>query len=116
MDNMTRFKISNTIYSADNPRLNDALAAMYGSLNRPLCLCYSKGIEMVIAKLGRKYIMRRMPYSGSAHATSCDSYEPPAELIERCSVRQKNSHEAFGCYTSHGERRFTSASAQKIQV
>src|SRR5260363_182887 len=96
MDNMTRFKISNTIYSADDPRLNDALAAMYGSLNPPLCLCYSKCIELVIAKLGRKNIMWRMPYSGSAQAPSCASYDPPAELIERCSVRQKNSHEAFG--------------------
>ncbi len=77
---MTRFKIAHTIYPVDDPRLNDALAAVYGSPNRPLCLCYNKGIEMVIAKLGQKYIIKRMPYSGSSHAPSCDSYEPPAEL------------------------------------
>lgn len=77
---MSQFKIANVIYSAANPRLNDALAAVYGSPNRPLCLCRRNGIEMVIAKLGEKYIIKRMPHSGSSHAPSCDSYEPPAEL------------------------------------
>ncbi|HDR8973062.1 TPA: DUF1173 domain-containing protein [Burkholderia vietnamiensis] len=77
---MTTYKIGDKSYGADDTRLNDALAAVYGSPNRPLCMCKSGGVEMYIAKLGKHYVIKRMPHTGSAHATSCDSYEPPAEL------------------------------------
>lgn len=77
---MTSYKIADKVYGADDPRLNEALASVYGSPNRPLCLCRDGGIEMYIAKLGRMFVIKRMPHTGAQHSSGCDSYEPPAEL------------------------------------
>lgn len=77
---MSSYKIGQKTYSSDDTNLSAALAAVYGSPKRPLCLCKGNGIEMYIAKLGQQYVIKRMPHSGPLHATSCDSYEPPAEL------------------------------------
>jgi len=35
---------------------------------------------MYIAKVGNRYIVKRMPDTGQLHSPDCDSYEPPAEL------------------------------------
>jgi hypothetical protein len=35
---------------------------------------------MYVAKVDDKYLIKRMPNSGSGHAPACDSYEPPPEL------------------------------------
>ena len=56
------------------------LAEMHRKRARPLCPCQHKGVEMYIAKVGDKYIVKRMPGSGSLHSPECDSYEPPPEL------------------------------------
>lgn len=74
------YQIAGNSYAPDDQRINEALAAIYGSERRPLCMCRGAGIEMYVAKLGHQYIIKRMPHSGAMHATSCDSYEPPAEL------------------------------------
>lgn len=74
------YQIAGNTYAPDDQRLNQALAAVYGSGRRPLCMCRASGIEMYVAKLGQQYIIKRMPLTGAQHATSCDSYEPPAEL------------------------------------
>ncbi|MGY8527591.1 DUF1173 domain-containing protein [Paracidovorax citrulli] len=73
-------KIADKMFAPDDPRIGDALASIYGSSQRPLCMCRGKGVEMYIAKLGQNYHVKRMPHSGSSHAVNCDSYEPPAEL------------------------------------
>lgn len=77
---MTTYKIGGRSVDAEDPRLNELLATVYGSPERPLCMCKAGGVEMYIAKLGKLYIIKRMPHTGSGHATSCESYEPPAEL------------------------------------
>lgn len=66
------------------PGFAEAIAAAFAQQRRPRCLCQQvetgKGIEMYVARLIDGYIVKRMPNTGSQHATSCLSYEPPAEL------------------------------------
>lgn len=60
--------------------LQTALATVYNTKNRPLCLCQTPGIPMYVACIQGKYVMKRMPNSGSTHRPDCAAYEPPAEL------------------------------------
>lgn len=66
----------------DAPGFADAIAEAYANHQRPRCLCRpdGDGIEMYVARLMNGYIVKRMPNTGSQHATSCPSYELPAEL------------------------------------
>ena len=57
-----------------------ALAKAHALKLRPLCLCQSKGLEMYIAKISGAFFIKRMPGTGSDHASSCESYEEPLEL------------------------------------
>lgn len=63
-----------------DPGLQIALAQAYTNHVRPLCMCVGHGIEMYIARVGEKYIIKRMPSTGIKHSMHCESYEPPAEL------------------------------------
>lgn len=56
------------------------LAKMYRAKQRPLCPCQKPGVEMYIAKVSDRYIIKRMPDTGPMHNPDCDSYEPPPEL------------------------------------
>ena len=47
---------------------------------RPLCLCGPQGIEMYIAKVSGRHVIKRMPNTGRQHSPACESYEPPPEL------------------------------------
>lgn len=77
---MAIYQIGGQSIHSDDPALADVLAGIYSSRERPLCLCRTPGIEMYVAKVNEKYIIKRMPNSGSDHAPACDSYEPPPEL------------------------------------
>ena len=66
--------------SDGDPSFSAALASLYSQKQRPLCLCRSPGVEMYIAKVGSRFVLKRMPNSGGLHDPECDSYEPPAEL------------------------------------
>ncbi|MES8333716.1 DUF1173 family protein, partial [Cutibacterium acnes] len=77
---MAIYQIRGHSIHSDDPALPELLAGIYGARERPLCLCRSPGIEMYVAKVENKYIVKRMPHSGSDHAPACDSYEPPPEL------------------------------------
>lgn len=68
------------IRSDDNNTLQAALAEIYESKIRPLCLCTEPGIPMYVAHVHGKYWVKRMPNSGSTHLPACETYEPPAEL------------------------------------
>lgn len=68
------------IRSDDNSALQMALAKVYESKMRPLCLCTEPGIPMYVARAHGKYWVKRMPNSGSTHLPTCDTYEPPADL------------------------------------
>lgn len=77
---MSVFQIKDRAIHSDDPALPDLLASIYAEKIRPLCLCRTPGIEMYVAKVGDKYIIKRMPNSGIQHAPACDSFEPPPEL------------------------------------
>lgn len=80
------YRIGDTIYGPDDEAIIDALASAHSNGVRPLCMCKPAGVEMYIAKVNTKFIVKRMPDTGPMHAPSCDSYEPPAELSGRGEV------------------------------
>ena len=47
---------------------------------RPLCLCVDGGVPMYVARVGDRFIVKRMPDTGMVHATDCPSYLPPEAL------------------------------------
>jgi hypothetical protein len=59
----------------------EALIDAHAAHQRPRCLCVAEGVEMYLARLGDRYIVKRMPGTGSHHAHDCQSYEPPTELF-----------------------------------
>lgn len=70
-------------YETTSPGFADAIAAAHAKRSRPRCLCVDGGVEMYVARLAGSddgFIVKRMPETGSQHATDCPSYEPPAEL------------------------------------
>lgn len=74
MDNAIYF-IKGRRLGADDRHLQAALAEVYGTPERPRCMCVRGGVDMYIVKL-RHYILKRMPGSGPSHHPGCDSYEP----------------------------------------
>jgi Protein of unknown function (DUF1173) len=74
------YSIEGHTFSADDNKLQPALASAYGRHRRPLCLCKTPTLEMYIAKVNGAYIIKRMPNTGYQHDTDCGSYDIPAEL------------------------------------
>jgi Protein of unknown function (DUF1173) len=70
-----RFLIKSRTYQAGDPALQDALAGVYDTPERPRCMCVRGGIEMYVAK-HRQYVVKRMPDRGHQHHATCASYEP----------------------------------------
>ncbi|PND34753.1 hypothetical protein C1I89_06125 [Achromobacter pulmonis] len=70
-----RFAIRGNVFAADDPGLQDALAQIHDTAERPRCLCAPGGIEMYVAR-HRRYVVKRMPETGKLHHPSCPSYEP----------------------------------------
>lgn len=64
-----------------SPEVQQLLAAAHTDRVRPMCLCRPEGVAMYVAKIGaEKYVIKRMPDTGLAHAHHCTSYLPPEEL------------------------------------
>jgi hypothetical protein len=72
---LQRFAIRGRVIVADDPQLQDALAHIYDTPERPRCLCVPGGVEMYVA-LHRQFVVKRMPDSGGAHHPGCPSFEP----------------------------------------
>src|SRR5437660_5475330 len=70
-----RFSIKGRTYTSRDPSLQDALARVYDTAERPRCTCQRGGIEMYVAK-HRLYVVKRMPDTGHQHHATCVSYEP----------------------------------------
>jgi hypothetical protein len=77
---MPRYRISGQIVDNDDPRFATLLGEAYGTKTRPWCLCREAGVEMYVARVGGRFLSKRMPDSGPTHAPVCDSYEPPPQL------------------------------------
>lgn len=74
-----RFAIRGKVWDATDPALQDALAQIHETAERPRCLCVPRGVEMYVARHHR-YLVKRMPESGREHHPSCPSYEPEGAL------------------------------------
>lgn len=55
--------------------LQQALAELHGSSERPRCLCIPGGVDMYITKINH-CLLKRMPGTGHKHHPSCKSFEP----------------------------------------
>lgn len=67
------FFIKGNTYVATDDHLQDALAGIYETPERPRCMCVRGGVEMYVAK-HRLFVVKRMPETGSQHHPSCPSY------------------------------------------
>lgn len=73
------YRIGSQTVAFDAAEFGDAIAAAHAEHLRPRCLCQVDGVEMYVARLGGGFIVKRMPNTGSQHASDCPSFEPPAE-------------------------------------
>lgn len=74
------YLVDGRCYEPNEHGLERALAAAYDDRIRPLCLCREPAIPVYITRLGGTFVLKRMPFTGSAHAVDCTHYEPQAEL------------------------------------
>jgi hypothetical protein len=77
---LSTYQVGGERFTTASPGFAKAVAAAHAAHQRPRCLCLVEGVEMYVARLGDGFIVKRMPNSGSHHATDCPSYEPPAEF------------------------------------
>lgn len=73
-----RLVVAGRVWSADDPQLQDALARVYDTPERPRCLCVPGGVEMYVAR-HRQFVVKRLPDTGNRHNPACPSYEPDAQ-------------------------------------
>jgi Protein of unknown function (DUF1173) len=78
--NLRRIQIDGQDLQAEAQEFEARLAQAHAAHVRPLCLCGSPGVPMYVARLGERYILKRMPETGPKHDPGCDSYEAPYDL------------------------------------
>lgn len=71
------YLVQGTLLRGDSPALQATLAEVYGTEERPKCLCVERGVEMYVAQHAQ-LVIKRMPGTGPSHHPSCPSYEAPA--------------------------------------
>ena len=74
-----RYFVRGRTFASADAALQDALAQVYESSERPRCMCVPGGIEMYVAKHA-EFVIKRMPGTGHRHHPICDSFEPEAAL------------------------------------
>lgn len=74
---LQRFAIRGRVWSAGESGFQEALTAVYGTPERPRCLCMPGGVEMYVAQL-REFVVKRMPNAGHRHHPRCPLFEPEA--------------------------------------
>lgn len=72
---IARYFIRGRTFLATDPDLQDALARVYDSSERPRCMCVPGGVEMYVARHA-DYVIKRMPETGRLHHATCPSFEP----------------------------------------
>lgn len=78
---METYRFASAVLSAGDPAFAAHLANAYSDKSRPLCMCMSTtGVPMYVSRLNDRFLVKRMPNTGSLHHPDCDSYEPPPEL------------------------------------
>lgn len=74
---LQRYLVLGQVYGAEDAALQQALSRVYDGGPRPRCLCREGGVEMYVARHGR-FVVKRMPDTGSLHHPGCPYYEPEA--------------------------------------
>jgi len=79
---MPKYLFGSHAYSPEHESWQRILQKGYAARLRPVCLCLVQGEppSLYIALLRGEYVLKRLPYSGPAHAPHCAHYEPPPEL------------------------------------
>jgi hypothetical protein len=72
-----RYFVRGRVYATGDRDLQDALARVYNSSERPRCMCVQGGVEMYVAKHA-EFVIKRMPGTGQLHHVACQSFEPEA--------------------------------------
>lgn len=72
---LQRFALRGRVWQSTDPGLQEALAQIHDTAERPRCLCMPDGIEMYVAR-HRQFVVKRMPDTGKSHHPLCPSYEP----------------------------------------
>ena len=70
-----RYFVRGRTYVSGEPSLQDALARVYDSSERPRCMCVQGGVEMYVARHA-EFVIKRMPGTGHLHHVACHSFEP----------------------------------------
>ncbi|MEO8921823.1 MAG: DUF1173 domain-containing protein [Caldimonas sp.] len=78
---METYRFASAVLSSGDPAFAAHLANAYSDKSRPLCMCISTaGLPMYVSRLNGRFLVKRMPNTGSQHHPDCASYEPPPEL------------------------------------
>jgi hypothetical protein len=77
---MSEYLLNNVTISPDSVDIQQLLEQAHKSGTRPLCCCMRPMPLMYIARVKDKFIIKRMPSSGSDHSPTCNSFMPPEEL------------------------------------
>jgi len=73
-----RFSIKGRVVDANATGIQELLAHVYETPERPRCLCIPGGVEMYVAR-HRQFVVKRMPDTGCRHHPSCPSFEPECQ-------------------------------------
>ena len=78
---METYRFAGSVLSSVDPAFGASLAKAYSDKSRPVCMCMpSIGIQMYVCRFNDRFLVKRMPNTGSHHHPDCVSYEPPPEL------------------------------------
>ena len=77
---MPTYQFGSLALGPDDSRFAANLAMAYSDKSRPCCLCLAPGAPMYVCRLHDRFLVKRMPNTGSNHHPDCDSYAPPPEL------------------------------------
>ncbi|WP_433662702.1 DUF1173 family protein [Nocardia sp. CA-128927] len=113
------YVINGQVIDGDRSNAQAVLATAHTTGTRPRCTCQgADGVDMYIAKVSGRYLIKRMPGTGSTHDPICTSYAPPPEvsgLAELLGKAVKEHPEAtritLGFPLTHHRRRTDAAAA-----
>lgn len=86
---MPEYLFDDVIVASDDAHLQAYLAEAHEHMSRPQCRCRPDGVgvPMYVAKIGKHFVLKRMPNTGGQHAPGCVSYEVPPELSGLAQVK-----------------------------
>lgn len=85
------YLVNSRTLSAEEPALQEALAAAYDRHARPCCLCTGTAVPVYIAKAIDVFVVKRMPLTGHLHDPDCRHHDrAPGESPSRMAAIRKD--------------------------